>query len=116
MTCRAWTDDENEQLRRDYKLVPTGVLAARFGRSPQAVRIHAYRIRIARRQFDPDRETLELLRLLHACGRSDPEIAATLGTTKATILNWRRKLKLRGWPYSPVAPKRGRYATHLDGC
>jgi hypothetical protein len=114
MPCRAWTADEDEQLRRDYRIVATGVLAARFGRSPQAVRIHAYRIRIARRQFDPDRETLELLRLLHACGRSDPEIASTLGTTRATILNWRRKLKLHGWPYSPVAPKRDSYATRMD--
>lgn len=52
---RAWTAREDRQLLRSYGTTDTALLAERFGRSPEAIRVRAKRIGAATPRSERER-------------------------------------------------------------
>jgi hypothetical protein len=84
-------------LRAEYRRGPTPALAAALGKSIIAVRIHARRLGLSRRQYPRTRWTPERDALLRALAGLMPteEVAVRLGTSRAAILNRAHALGLR---------------------
>lgn len=91
---KLWNSREVAYLRANYRRVPTLTLAATLGRSIGCVYQAAARFRCHRPRrwwtADDDRR----LRIKHAKGWSDAEIAGATGWTREGIRNRRRALGL----------------------
>jgi hypothetical protein len=90
---QAWTDEQRELLRREFRHGDLAQLAARLGHSIRAVRTMAYGLGLRRWVWLP-RNELRRIRRLNARGYCDKEIARVLARDVGAVANHRRAMGL----------------------
>lgn len=99
MKGRPWTEEELRELREMYEAgVPCREMAARLGRSLEAIQVRCIRAGVTRGPANRKRrwteEELATVRRMFAAGRPDAEIALATGRTAAAVTEMRHCMGL----------------------